>query len=49
MKKLQIIWERRGKVVTRMLKYFQNEGIVTINRGIIEIKDEEKLYRIVEN
>lgn len=31
------------EVVTRMLKYFQNEGIVTLNRGTIEILDQKKL------
>lgn len=31
------------EVVTRMLKYFQNEGLVTINRGAIEIIDRRKL------
>lgn len=36
------------EVVTRMLKYFQNEGIVTLNRGTIEIVDKDKLEQIVQ-
>ena len=31
------------EVVTRMLRYFQSEGIVKLSRGVIEIVDEEKL------
>lgn len=31
------------EVVTRMLKYFQNEGIVHLSRGCVEIVDKEKL------
>lgn len=31
------------EVVTRMLKYFQNEGIVALRRGTIEITDRKKL------
>ena len=31
------------EVVTRMLKYFQAEGMVLLTRGTIEILDEEKL------
>ena len=31
------------EVVTRMLKYFQNEGMVKLTRGTIEILDSEKL------
>ena len=31
------------EVVTRMLRYFQNEGMVKLTRGAIEIVDEEKL------
>ena len=34
------------EVVTRMLKYFVNEGIVSLSRGTIEIIDEEKLSKI---
>lgn len=36
------------EVVTRMLKYFQNEGIVKLTRGAIEIIDEERLYELNE-
>ena len=31
------------EVVTRMLKYFQNEGMVRLTRGTVEILDEKKL------
>ena len=31
------------EVVTRMLKYFQNEGMVKLSRGTIEILDSKKL------
>lgn len=31
------------EVVTRMLRYFQNEGMVRLNRGVVEIIDSEKL------
>lgn len=31
------------EVMTRMLKYFQNEGMVKLYRGMIEITDSEKL------
>jgi CRP/FNR family transcriptional regulator len=34
------------EVVTRMLKYFQNEGMVSLNRGVINIIDRNKLERI---
>ncbi len=36
------------EVVTRMLKYFQNEGTVKLSRGEIEITDFRKLERISE-
>lgn len=36
------------EVVTRMLKYFQNEGIVKINRGTITILDHKKLEKVIE-
>lgn len=32
------------EVVTRMLKYFQNENVVQLNRGGIQIVDKNKLY-----
>ena len=35
------------EVVTRMLKYFSDEGIVTLSRGMITIKDKEKLKKII--
>jgi len=31
------------EVITRMLRYFQNEGMVKISRGIVELTDTEKL------
>lgn len=34
------------EVVTRMLKYFQNEGIVSLNRGVIRLTDREKLIQL---
>lgn len=34
------------EVVTRMLKYFQNEGIVKLKRGAIEITDRDLLYKL---
>jgi CRP/FNR family transcriptional regulator len=36
------------EVVTRMLKYFQNEGIVALNRGTIDILDQKKLNQLVQ-
>jgi CRP/FNR family transcriptional regulator len=36
------------EVVTRMLKYFQNEGMVTLSRGEIEVCGMEKLEQLVE-
>jgi CRP/FNR family transcriptional regulator len=35
------------EVVTRMLKYFQNDGIVRLNRGTIEVADRSKLEQMV--
>lgn len=37
------------EVVTRMLKYFQSEGMVKLGRGSISITDEEGLRRLSEN
>ena len=34
------------EVVTRMLRYFQSEGMVKLTRGSIEITDEEKLEQL---
>ena len=36
------------EVVTRMLKYFANEGIVSLSRGAVQIINPEKLYRLAE-
>ena len=35
------------EVVTRMLRYFQAEGMVKLARGTVEITDEEKLRQII--
>lgn len=34
------------EVVTRMLRYFQEEGMVGLKRGSIEIKDADRLYEL---
>ena len=34
------------EVVTRMLRYFQSEGMVRLTRGTIEITDEKKLEKL---
>ena len=36
------------EVMTRMLKYFQNEGMVKLSRGMIEITDAQKHGRICD-
>ena len=36
------------EVVTRMLKYFQSEGMVKLSRGYVEIIDEERLEELAE-
>lgn len=36
------------EVVTRMLKYFVNEGFVSLSRGTVEITDRDGLERIAE-
>ena len=36
------------EVVTRMLRYFQNEGMVRLSRGTIEITDEDALGNLAE-
>ncbi len=36
------------EVVTRMLKYFQNSGLVNISRGSIELKDRKKLMEFTK-
>jgi CRP/FNR family transcriptional regulator len=37
------------EVVSRMLKYFQNEGIVNLSRGGIKILDKRKLEKLTQN
>lgn len=37
------------EVVTRMLRYFQSEGMVKLSRGTIEVIDEQKLEALQEN
>ncbi|BBF43237.1 transcriptional regulator, Crp/Fnr family [Lachnospiraceae bacterium KM106-2] len=37
------------EVVTRMLKYFAEEGIVSLSRGKIHILDQEQLYSLTES
>lgn len=34
------------EVITRMLRYFQNEGMVKLSRGMITILDEDKLEKL---
>lgn len=34
------------EVITRMLQYFQNEGMVKLSRGKVTITDEKKLCRL---
>ena len=34
------------EVVTRMLRYFQNEGMVKLTRGTITVADEGKLSQL---
>ena len=34
------------EVVTRMLRYFQNEGLVKLTRGTIEVTDERGLQAL---
>ena len=36
------------EVVTRMLRYFQSEGMVKLTRGTVELTDEEKLEKLAE-
>lgn len=36
------------EVVTRMLRYFQNEGYVKLTRGVVEIIDREGMERLIE-
>ena len=36
------------EVITRMLRYFQNEGIVKLSRGVVEITNTEKLEELCD-
>ena len=36
------------EVITRMLRYFQNEGMVRLSRGMVAVLDEKKL-RALQN
>lgn len=36
------------EVVTRMLRYFQNEGMVKLSRGTIELTDKKKLKKLAD-
>ena len=36
------------EVITRMLRYFQEEGMVSLSRGTITIQDPERLARLQE-
>ena len=36
------------EVITRMLRYFQNEGMVHLSRGAIEIADSDKLEQLCQ-
>ena len=36
------------EVVTRMLRYFQTEGMVKLTRGTVELIDEKKLSALAE-
>ena len=37
------------EVITRMLRYFQSEGMVSLTRGSVEITNEDKLRALTEN
>lgn len=36
------------EVITRMLRYFQSEGMVRLSRGTVQLTDEEKLKSFIE-
>ncbi len=36
------------EVITRLLRYFQNEGLLRLSRGAVEITDRERLLRLSE-
>ena len=37
------------EVVTRMLRYFQNEGMVRLTRGTVELSDSKRLRKLAES
>ena len=37
------------EVITRMLKYFQNESMVRLQRGRIELLDEDRLLKLCDD
>ena len=37
------------EVVTRMLRYFQSEGMVNLTRGAVEIVDKKRLQKLLES
>lgn len=37
------------EVVTRMLRYFQDEGLVRLSRGTVELLDQERLQALAED
>ena len=37
------------EVITRMLRYFQSEGMVKLSRGTISILDEKRLRKLAES
>ena len=37
------------EVITRILKYFQKEQLVSLSRGSIEIIDEDRLYELAKD
>lgn len=36
------------EVITRMLRYFQNEGMVKLSRGVVTLLDTDKLEKLVD-
>ena len=36
------------EVITRMLRYFQNEGMVKLSRGSVEVTDSKKLQQLID-
>ena len=36
------------EVVTRMLRYFQNEGMVRLSRGSVTVTDEARLRQLLD-